>query len=76
MQQPADPNQLIIGDSASVLARFNEEKVWVEFFLTRSLPAQMRARSMMRVRFMKNASFDGRWHALKANENFEITLEK
>ena len=118
MQQPADPNVLIIGDSASVLARFNEEKAWVEFFLTRSIPAQIRtmrttirgllkgahsewaykqlegasdgiidfrleetadkvgeeARSMMRIRFMKNVGFDARWHSLRVADNLEVTL--
>ena len=33
------------------------------------------ARSLMRIRLMKNVGFDGRWHPLKINDNFEITLE-
>jgi len=34
------------------------------------------ARSLMRVRSMRNVGFDAHWHQLKADENLEITLEK
>ena len=33
-------------------------------------------RNLMRVRNMRNVGFDGRWHSLKIDENFEVTLEK
>ena len=33
------PDWLFVMDSTSTLARFNEEKSWVEFMLTRSIPA-------------------------------------
>ena len=33
-------------------------------------------RDIMRIRNMKNASYDRRWHQLKIKENFEVTLEK
>jgi KaiC/GvpD/RAD55 family RecA-like ATPase len=32
--------------------------------------------NFMRIRSLRNVHFDGRWHALKVAENFEITLEK
>ena len=31
--------------------------------------------NFIRIRKMLNAKFDARWHKLKANDNFEITLE-
>ncbi len=110
------PHVLRIHDNVSVLARFNDEKAWVEFELTRRLPrarlyqsslitSVMRGlhsdwvykqlegavdgvidfkldetadppRNLMRIRTMRNAGFDGRWHPLKIGENFEITLHK
>jgi len=36
---PPIPDVLGITDSASVLARFNDEKAWVEFALTRAIPS-------------------------------------
>ena len=36
---PPIPDVLGIFDSASVLARFNDEKVWIEFALTRAIPS-------------------------------------
>ncbi len=33
-------------------------------------------RNFMRIRAMRNVGFDGRWHQLKVDENFEVTLEK
>jgi KaiC/GvpD/RAD55 family RecA-like ATPase len=32
--------------------------------------------NLIRLRNMRNVSFDGRWHRLKIRENFEVTLEK
>ena len=112
------PDFLAISDNISVQARFNEEKAWVEYQLTRAIPVVTRmgnisirsvttethsvsayrqlegavdgiidfkletgekvgeeARSLMRIRLMKNVRFDGRWHPLKMNDNFEVTLE-
>ncbi len=34
------------------------------------------ARSMMRIRSMRNVGFDSRWHTLKVDENSEVTIEK
>ncbi len=31
---------------------------------------------LMRVRTMRDLAFDNRWHKLKVNENFEVTVEK
>lgn len=39
MRQPPAPDLLRIADNSSTLARFNDEKAWVEFLLTRGLPA-------------------------------------
>ncbi len=38
MPQPPDPDQLLIIDDLSVGARFNDERNWVEFILTRLFP--------------------------------------
>lgn len=110
------PDWLRILDDLSCLARFNEEKSWVEFVRTRLIPigslwkstgiggvikgvhsdwvyknleaasdgviefkvdeASEEARSMVRIRSMRNASFDSKWHPLSVNENLEVTLEK
>lgn len=32
--------------------------------------------SLIRVRCVQNVVFDGRWHALKVGDNFEVSLEK
>jgi KaiC/GvpD/RAD55 family RecA-like ATPase len=39
MRAPPEPDLLRIADNASTIARFNDEKAWVEFLLTRGLPA-------------------------------------
>ena len=39
MRGPHEPDLLRIADNASTIARFNDEKAWVEFLLTRGLPA-------------------------------------
>ncbi len=39
MRGPVTPDLLRIADNASTIARFNDEKAWVEFLLTRGLPA-------------------------------------
>ena len=39
MRRPPEPDLLRIADNASTIARFNDEKAWVEFLLTRGLPA-------------------------------------
>jgi len=34
------------------------------------------ARSMIRIKSMRNVGFDSRWHTLKVADNSEVTLEK
>ncbi len=117
-QQPPQPTPdwLRILDDVSCLARFNEEKSWVEFVRTRMVPIASlwkstgiggvikgihsdwayknleaacdgvidfkldetgdEAKSMIRIRSMRNVGFDSRWHRLMTGENLEVTLEK
>jgi hypothetical protein len=110
------PDWLRILDDASCLARFNEEKSWVEFVRTRIIPIASlwkstgiggiikgihtdwayksleaasdgvidfkldetgeEAKSLIRIRSLRNVGFDARWHPLKLSENSEVTLEK
>lgn len=116
MHQPPSPDLMYITENSSVAARYNDEKSWVEYTITRVLPAASMTRAMnirgvslgvhsdsaykqleaashgvidlkveelegelhnfIRIRKMLNAKFDARWHKLKVNDNFEITLEK
>jgi hypothetical protein len=39
MRGPSVPDVLRLTDDHSVLSRFNDEKIWVEFLLTRSVPS-------------------------------------
>jgi len=110
------PEWLRILDDVSCLARFNEEKSWVEFVRTRLIPISSlwtstgigglikgvhsewvyknleaavdgvidikldeiseEAKSMMRIRSMRNVGFDAHWYPLKIAENSEVSLEK
>ena len=110
------PEWLRILDDASCLARFNEERSWVEFVRTRLIPiaslwtstgiggvikgvhsewvyknleaavdgvidikldeASQEARSMMRIRSMRNVGFDAHWYPLRIAENSNVSLEK
>ena len=116
MRQPPSPDLMYITENSSVLARFNDEKSWIEYQLTRVFPSVSMTKAknirgisvgvhsdsvykqlegavdgvvdlkveevegelhnFIRVRKMLNAKFDARWHRLKVNDNFEITLEK
>lgn len=113
--QPS-PDWLRIFDDVSCLARFNEEKSWVEFVRTRLIPiaslwkstgiggiikgihgdwayksleaacdgvidvkldeTSEEAKSMIRIKSMRNVGFDARWHQLITDENMEVTLQK
>lgn len=113
--QPS-PDWLRILDDISCLARFNEEKNWVEFVRTRIIPigslwkstgiggiirgihsdwayknleaafdgvtdikldeSTEEAKSMIRIRSMRNVGFDAHWHPLKVDENSEVVIEK
>ena len=110
------PEWLRILDDLSCLARFNEEKSWVEFVRTRLIPISSlwtstgisgiikgvhsewayknleaavdgvidirldetseEARSMMRIRSMRNGGFDSHWYPLRIAETSEVLLEK
>ncbi len=39
MRRPPEPDRLIVVDDESFMARHNDEKAWVEFEITRDLPA-------------------------------------
>jgi KaiC/GvpD/RAD55 family RecA-like ATPase len=45
MSAPPEPEHMVITDDESTIARFNDEKAWVELELTRMIPA-MRSRQM------------------------------
>lgn len=107
------PEVLSIADNYSSFARFNDEKVWVEFMLTRNIPMARRfgssidavvvgihsewlyknleagydavidfkleevgdtTRDLMRIRTMRVAGYDRKWHELMVTDNFEVTL--
>ena len=110
------PDWLRILDDISCLARFNEEKSWVEFVRTRLIPISSlwtstgiggiikgvhsewayknleaavdgvidikldeiseEAKTMMRIRSMRNVGFDAHWYPLRIAENSEVSLEK
>jgi KaiC/GvpD/RAD55 family RecA-like ATPase len=116
MDDAPTPEFLVISDNSSVLDRFNDEKNWIELYLTRPIPMgrsrqltqlmgfmsgihsswaykQLEAaidgiidfrlddtgeepKNLIRVRAMRNVGFDGRWHQLKTDDRFEVTLEK
>ena len=109
------PEFLVIEDNVSVLDRFNAEKNWVEFLLTRPIPMSRQrrmtnlhgiiqgvhsnwaykqlevsvegiidfkfdetsdpAQNLVRIRNLRNVSFDGRWHKLRIADNLEVTAE-
>jgi len=110
------PDWLRILDDISCLARFNEEKSWVEFVRTRLIPISSlwtstgiggiikgihsewayknleaaadgvidikldesteEARSMMRIKSMRNVGFDAHWYPLRIAETSEVSLER
>jgi KaiC/GvpD/RAD55 family RecA-like ATPase len=115
MPPTPSPDWLRILDDVSCLARFNEERSWIEFVRTRILPIASlwtstgiggiikgihsdwayknleaacdgvldfkldetgeEARTMIRIKSMRNVGFDSRWHRLKTAEDFQVTLE-
>ncbi len=116
MSSAPNPNRLRVMDNYSIMARFNDEKAWVEYALTRGIPLAIQlqvrniigivsglhsdwvyknleaaadavvdfkleessdeTKNLIRIRNMRNAGFDSRWHPLKIAGNFEVTLEK
>jgi KaiC/GvpD/RAD55 family RecA-like ATPase len=113
MVDSAAPEFLVISDNGSILDRFNDEKNWVELYLTRPIPmaksreitqlmvfmggvhsnwaykqleaamdgivdfkveeAHEPARDLVRMRSMRKARFDRKWHELSVGENCEIS---
>ena len=105
-----------VDDDLSTGVRFNDEKSWVEFVLTRGFPMgpklkstsiaglmkgvhsqvaynrleaasdgivdikveeqEGEIRNLLRIRTLRNTVFDSRWHRLKINDNFQVTLDK
>lgn len=41
MHESSNPDLLRIGDNVSTLARFNDDKAWTEFLVTRSFPSSV-----------------------------------
>lgn len=116
MSLPIAPDMLRIVDDLSYLDRFNDEKNWLEFVVSRVFPAATlrkitairgftkgvhsektysrleaaadgiidfrleeaggRTRTAMRIRSMRNVTYDSQWYPLKIGENFEVTVEK
>jgi KaiC/GvpD/RAD55 family RecA-like ATPase len=107
-------NTLRVVENASTLARYNDEKLFVEFVLTRVFPrsplwkatlinplvrglhsdwlykalessadgvidfkldeSHDPAQNLVRIRSLRNARFDGRWHTLQVAENLEVMM--
>ncbi len=112
---PPRPDTLIIDDTLSQGTRFNDEKSWFEFLLTRVIPmtstrkmtkifgltvgvhsqwayksletvvdgiidfkldeSENLPRNMMRIRRLREVSYDPSWHALAKTPTFEIVLK-
>jgi len=73
MQGQPEPDVLRLTDDHSVLSRFNDEKMWVEFLLTRSVPS-VSMTSQIGVRaVMKNVHSD--WVYKKLEGAHDGTLE-
>jgi len=73
MQGQQEPDVLRLTDDHSVLSRFNDEKMWVEFLLTRSVPS-VSMTSQIGVRaVMKNVHSD--WVYKKLEGAHDGTLE-
>ena len=113
---PPTPEVLRIIDDLSSLARYNDEKTWVDFMVTRIVPSAAAQKSTrivgvikgihsewayktleaahdgiidlkfdevgeetrvsMRIRSMRNVSFDRRWHGLNFDDKFHASIEK
>jgi KaiC/GvpD/RAD55 family RecA-like ATPase len=65
-RQPYGPNWLRIADNGSTLARFNEEKAWVEFRLTRDIPSASSTKSTAIVAFIKGLHSSWAYEQLEA----------
>jgi len=73
MQGPSEPDVLRLTDDHSVLSRFNDEKIWVEFLLTRSVPSVSMTNQIGVRAVMKNVHSD--WVYKKLEGAHDGTLE-
>ena len=65
-RQPYGPEWLRIADNGSTLARFNDEKTWVEFRLTRDIPSASATKSTAIVAFIKGLHSSWAYEQLEA----------
>jgi KaiC/GvpD/RAD55 family RecA-like ATPase len=63
---PPEPDILVIFDDLSVLSRFNEEKVWIEYQLTRTIPIQRKAKTTSIRGIIKGLHSDSAYRRLEA----------
>ncbi len=64
--RPYGPDWLRIADNGSTLARFNDDKTWVEFRLSRDIPSAAETRSIVIVGFIKGLHSDWVYEQLEA----------
>jgi KaiC/GvpD/RAD55 family RecA-like ATPase len=66
MREPPDPNWLRIADNISTFARFNDERSWVEYLLTRNFPAQKLRKSTNLAGLIRGLHSDSVYKQLEA----------
>lgn len=78
MRGPPDPDILVMDDDRSFLARFNDEKAWVEFELTRAIPAQRVGKRTAIRGIMRGVDSDSAYRKLEAANDgvVEFKLEE
>ncbi len=76
--QEAIPEYLRIWDNCSVLARFNDDKAWVELLITRTFPRAFRTKSTLIVGVMRGIHSDWVYRQLEdaADGVVEFKLEE
>jgi len=115
LSKPPVLDVLLFFDNMSTLARFNDDKAWVELCLTRAIPLAasrsvtiingitkgvheswvyntlesahdgivdfklddtgQQTQNMIRMRSLRNAGFDSRWHNLRIGPNLEVSIQ-
>ena len=66
MRDPPDPNWLRLVDNMSPLSRFNDERSWLEFTLTRGFPSSKMRKSTNLVSFVRGLHGDHIYKQLEA----------
>ena len=66
MHESPNPDLLRIGDNVSTLARFNEDKAWTEFLLTRSFPSSVVRKSTQILGIVKGVHPESVYRTLEA----------